>query len=221
MTLFGDVKAKRLNLVPPTTAVGFVLQWIGATFLVWVVGIFLVTLQAILGMASFFALGLMGVFSVWLMVLLAGLTLGWLSGALQSAVIDQSGKFIAGWRMATLVGGAIGVPLALFANRMLGTLGIDYVRTGEISLWLPLLVLLLSMSIAQAVTLYLQKRQAWIWVVATLLSVLAYATLHHIFWPLAVALQATIQGGALVWLLHAEIPFTFNETTVEAAHAHQ
>ncbi len=204
MMLLREVKTKRLTVMPPVNGVGFVLQWIGATFLLWVIGVFLVTLQAVMGMVSFFALGLMGLFSVWLLVLLAGATLGWLAGMLQTAVMQEGSKFIPGWQTATIIGGTIGVPLALLANRILGASGLDRALAGEIGLWLPLLILLLCMSVTQGITLFVRRKSAGTWLLATLISALVYALLQGIFWPLAVALQAGIQGVALWHLLREE-----------------
>ncbi len=199
-----EIKPKRVAVFPPSNAAGFVLEWVGAAFLVWIIGIFLVTLQAVLGMIGLFTLGASYSIAAWVMVLLAGITIGWLSGELQAAVMGQTGKILAGWQTATLLGAVVGVPLALLANWLLGAAGLGITRTAEISLWLPLLVLLLSMSLAQGIVLFVQHRPAHWWILASVLSALVYAALHSLFWPAAVAAQAAIQGAAIWRLLHTE-----------------
>ncbi|MCA9912440.1 MAG: hypothetical protein KC496_03795 [Anaerolineae bacterium] len=218
MTILREDKPKRIITIEPSSAAGFVLEWIGATFLVWVVGVFLVTLQAVLGMIGLFALGASHITAAWLLVLLAGITIGWLSGILQSTVIGQTGKFLPGWQTATLLGAVIGVPLALVANRLVGASGLGLVRTAEIGLWLPLLVLLLSTSLAQGVVLFVQRRPVGWWVLASLVSGLVYAVLHSIFWPIAVAAQASIQAAVLWHLLHTE---SRTEQNIEPIYAHR
>lgn len=216
MMILRDVKAKRLTVMPPTNGTGFVLHWVGATFLLWVLGIFLVTLQAVMGMVSFFALGLAHLFSLWVLVLLAGATLGWLSGMLQNAVLAQGGKVIPGWQTATIVGGTIGVPLALLGNHILANSGLDRVMASQVGLWLPLVILVGCMSAAQAVPLFLQRRQAGLWVAMALLSGLAYGLLQGFFWPLAVVVQAVIQSATLWHLLKTKDAVT--NPQMQAAH---
>jgi len=122
-----------------------------------------------------------------IMVMTIGVFFGFITGVIQRELIYHTWRArLTGWRILSVIGGAIGYVLASIAvgaplHHFITNLTIPDEKTAIFIIAMPVLIPVAIMSTLQAIALFRYVRYAWLWIVANVVGILAMVPLlYHV-----------------------------------------